>query len=74
VSGPDMVLVGAAGRTTIAEAVQVMVDGTGSSSAVTAQSRDRPAFLIDSGKAQRLFGFAPMDILAAVRQFVVDNA
>jgi nucleoside-diphosphate-sugar epimerase len=74
VSGPDMVLVGAAGRTTIAEAVQVMVDGTGSSSAVTAQSRDRPAFLIDSGKAQRLFGFAPMDILAALRQFVVDNA
>jgi nucleoside-diphosphate-sugar epimerase len=73
-SGPDIVVVGAAGRTTVAEAVQVMVDGTGSGSPVTAQSRDRSAFLIDSGKAQRLFGFAPMDILAALRQFVADNA
>jgi nucleoside-diphosphate-sugar epimerase len=73
-SEPDMVVVGATGRTTIADAVQVMVDGTGSGSPVTARSRDRGAFLIDSGKAQRLFGFAPMDILAALRQFVADNA
>jgi hypothetical protein len=67
------VVVGAAGRTTIAQAVQAMVEATGSRSSVTAQSRDRPAFLIDSGKAGRLFGFAPMEILAALRQFVSDN-
>lgn len=72
--GAEMVVVGAAGRTTIAQAVQAMVDATGSRSPVTAQSRDRPAFLIDSGKAGRLFGFAPMEILAALRQFVSDNA
>jgi UDP-glucose 4-epimerase len=73
-SGAEMVVVGAAGQTTVAQAVQVLVDTTGSRSPVTAQSRDRPAFLIDSGKAQRLYGFAPMEILAALRQFVSDNA
>jgi nucleoside-diphosphate-sugar epimerase len=73
-SGTEMVVVGAAGRTTVAQAVQVLVDATGSRSPVTAQSRDRPAFLIDSGKAQRLYSFAPMEILAALRQFVSDNA
>ena len=61
--GADMMVVGAAGRTTITEAVQLLVETAGSSSPVTAQTRDRGAFLIDSGKAQRLFGFAPMDVL-----------
>jgi UDP-glucose 4-epimerase len=73
-SGAEMVVVGAAGRTTIARAVRALVDATGSRSPVTTQSRDRAAFLIDSGKAQRLYGFAPMEILAALRQFVSDNA
>ena len=73
-SGPDMVIVGAAGRTTVAEAIGVLVEGTGSRAPVTAQPRERPAFLIDSGKAQRLLGFAPLDVLAALRQFVADNA
>jgi nucleoside-diphosphate-sugar epimerase len=72
--GADMVIAGAAGRTTIAEAVRILVESTGSPSRVTAQTRDRGAFLIDSGKAERLFGFAPMDVVAALRQFVQDNA
>ena len=65
-----MVIAGAVGRTTIAEVVRVLAEATGSASPRTAQTRDRAAFLIDSGKAQRLFGFAPMDVLAALRQFV----
>ena len=73
-SGAEMVVLGAAGRTTIAQAVQALVDGTGSQSPLTSQSRERPAFLIDSGKAGRLFGFAPMEILATLRHFVNDNA
>ncbi|MGO9397865.1 MAG: NAD-dependent epimerase/dehydratase family protein [Xanthobacteraceae bacterium] len=73
-SGAEMVVVGSAGRTTITEAVQTLVQSTGSRSPVSAQKHDRRAFLIDSGKAQRLFGFAPMEILAALRQFVSDNA
>jgi nucleoside-diphosphate-sugar epimerase len=72
--GADMVIAGAAGRTTIAEAVHLLVESTGSSSPVTAQTRDRGAFLIDSGKAERLFGFAPMEVVTALRQFVQDNA
>ena len=72
--GADMVVVGAAGRTTTAEAMHLLVDATGSSSPVTAQTGDRGAFLIDSGKAHRLFGFEPMEILEALRQFVRDSA
>jgi nucleoside-diphosphate-sugar epimerase len=73
-SGAEMVVVGAAGRTTVAQAVQALLDATGSRSPVTTHKRDRPAFLINYGKAQRLYGFAPMEILAALRQFVSDNA
>ncbi len=73
-SGADMVLAGADGRTTIAEAVGVLVEETNSRSPVAAQMRDRAAFLIDSGKARRLFGFAPTDVLDALRQFARDNA
>jgi nucleoside-diphosphate-sugar epimerase len=72
-SGANMVIAGAAGRTTIAEAVRVLVETTGSASPVTAQTRDRAAFLIDSGKAARLFGFVSMDVFAALRQFVQDK-
>jgi hypothetical protein len=63
----DMVLVGAAGQTTIADAVHLLVETTGSSSPVTAQTGDRGAFMIDSGKAQRLFDLAPMEVLEALR-------
>jgi nucleoside-diphosphate-sugar epimerase len=73
-TGPDMVIVGAAGRTTVAEAVQALLEGTGSPSTVSTQARDRAAFVIDSSKAGRLFGFAPMEVLAALHQFVRDNA
>jgi nucleoside-diphosphate-sugar epimerase len=73
-SGADMVVAGADGRITIAEAVRVLAESTGSRSPITAQTRDRGAFLIDSSKARRLFGFAPMEVLAALRQFVSDNA
>jgi nucleoside-diphosphate-sugar epimerase len=73
-AGADMVLAGAAGRTTVAQAVGLLVETTGSSSPVTPQTRDRGVFLIDSRKAARLFGFAPMDVDAALRQFVQDSA
>jgi nucleoside-diphosphate-sugar epimerase len=72
--GADMVVVGAAGRTTIADAVRLLVETAGSSSPVTAQKRDRGTFLIDSSKAHRLFDLAPMEVLVALRQFVHDNA
>jgi UDP-glucose 4-epimerase len=73
-TGPDMVIVGAAGRTTVAEAVLALLEDTGSPSTVSTQARDRAAFLIDSSKAGRLFGFTPMEVLAALHQFVRDNA
>lgn len=73
-SGTETVLAGSAGKTTIAHAVHILLDGTGSKSVVTAVERDRPAFLIDVRKAGRLFGFAPMDVETALQEFVIDNA
>lgn len=72
-TGAEMVAAGSAGRTTVGEAVQMIVDATGARSAVTAHQNERSAFLIDSRKATRLFGFVPMEIPAALRQFVCDN-
>jgi UDP-glucose 4-epimerase len=73
-TGADTIVAAAAGHTTIGEVVRLLVEGSGSRSPVSAESRpNRPAFLIDSSRAQRLFGFAPMDILATLRQFIRDN-
>jgi nucleoside-diphosphate-sugar epimerase len=73
-SGRDMVVVGGGRPPPHAQAGRGLVEQTGSGSTVTAQARDRGAFLIDSGKAHRLFEFAPMDVLTALREFVRDNA
>jgi nucleoside-diphosphate-sugar epimerase len=72
-SGAEMVLVGAAGQTTVARALQTIMDAAGAFPLITAHRNDRPAFLVDSTNAARLFGFAPMEILTALRQFVSDN-
>jgi nucleoside-diphosphate-sugar epimerase len=73
-SGAEMVILGCAGQTTIAEAVRTIGDSAGSRSRISARQSDRSAFLIDSSKAQRQFGFAPTEILAALGRFVVDNS
>ncbi len=70
----EMVLAGSAGKTTVARAVAVLRQDTGSKSAVTAVQRDRPGFLLDVSKAVRLFGFAPMNVETALHQFVIDSA
>lgn len=73
-SGAEMVIAGAAGRTTVGEAIRILSDGTGSRSRITSVQRDRQGFLIDSGKAARLFGFEAINVEAALHQFVKDNA
>jgi nucleoside-diphosphate-sugar epimerase len=73
-SGAETVLVGSAGKTTIKRAVDILREGTGSKSVITAMKRDRPGFLLDSSKAAQLFEFTPMNIESALRQFVVDSA
>jgi nucleoside-diphosphate-sugar epimerase len=72
--GAEMIVVGAAGKTTVRDAVRILVERSGSRSQVTVAHSDRGAYLIDSGKAARLFGFVPMEVEAALRQFVDDNA
>jgi nucleoside-diphosphate-sugar epimerase len=73
-AGAELIVVGSTGRTTISEVVELLIEGTQSRSSVTVEKNERPAFLIDSGKAQRLYGFAPMEILTALRLFISDNA
>jgi len=72
-SGSETVLAGSAGRTTIARAVDILREGTGSNSMVTAVKRDRPGFLLDISKAVRLFGFAPRNVETSLHEFVMDN-
>jgi nucleoside-diphosphate-sugar epimerase len=72
-SGAETVLAGSAGKTTIARAVDILSEGTGSNSAIKAVNRNRPGFLLDVSKATRLFGFAPMNVEAALHQFVMDT-
>jgi UDP-glucose 4-epimerase len=72
-SGADIVLAGSAGKTTIAGAVEILRESTGSNSVVTVVSRNRPGFLLDFNKASRLFGFAPMNVETALHEFVTDN-
>ncbi len=61
-------------RSRIADAVDILVAGTQSRSAVSSTPSARHAFLIDTGKARRLFGFAPMPVADALRRFVADHA
>jgi nucleoside-diphosphate-sugar epimerase len=69
----EMIVVGSAGQTTIARAVSLLVDGTKSQSRVSVVHPNRAAFLIDSAKAVRQFGYAPMDVQTALLQFIDDN-
>jgi nucleoside-diphosphate-sugar epimerase len=73
-AGPEMVLAASAGSVRIAEAVNILVAGTRSRSAVSSAASPRHAFVIDTGKARRLYGFAPMPVAEALRRFVADNA
>ena len=50
-SGAETVLAGSAGKTTIAGAVEILRESTGSKSVVKVVSRDRPGFLLDFNKA-----------------------
>ena len=72
-SGSEMIVVGSAGETTIAGAVSLLVQATSSRSRVSVVTPKRPAFLIDSSKAGRQFGYAPMNVENALRQFVDDD-
>ncbi len=72
-SGAETVLAGSAGKTTIARAVHILREGTGSKSVVKVVERDRRGFLLDVNKAARLFGFAPMNVETALHEFVTDN-
>jgi UDP-glucose 4-epimerase len=72
-SGSEMIVVGSAGETTIAGAVSLLVQATSSRSRVSVVTPKRAAFLIDSSKAGRQFGYAPMNVENALRQFVDDD-
>jgi nucleoside-diphosphate-sugar epimerase len=73
-AGHEMVLAASAGSIRIAEAVDILVAATKSRSAVSSTTSARRAFLIDTTKAQRLFGFAPMPVAQALRRFAGDDA
>lgn len=71
--GHDMIVLGADGQTRLARVVEMLVAGTGSASRITVVERSRQAFLIDSSKARRRYGYAPMPIEPMIERFIADN-
>ena len=72
-SGSKMIVVGSAGRTTIERVVGLLAEATKTRSRISVVQARRVAFLVDSSKAVREFGYAPMDVEDSLRQFVEDN-
>jgi nucleoside-diphosphate-sugar epimerase len=72
-SGHHTVTVGAKGRVSVREAVQIIIDTIGSRSSVRVSDAPRPGFTISSAAAERL-GYTPMEMETMLRQFARENA
>ncbi len=72
-TGHDSVTVGAAGMTTVRKAVDIVIRGVGSQSRIEVRPPRQPFFTISSERAQRVYGYTPMEIEALLRRFVAEN-
>ncbi len=71
--GHDMVVLGASGRITVGEVVEIVRRESGSTSAVTSRREPRGAFVIDWSKAARTYGFMPMTVRETLRRLGRDD-
>ncbi len=67
--GADMIVLGADGKMTIRDTVVALKESCGSSSPVEAVAARQNWFLIDSGRARRRYGYAPMNVADMIRRF-----
>jgi nucleoside-diphosphate-sugar epimerase len=72
--GHDAVTIGAAGQTTVGEAVRILVDAFGGRSKIVVRQAPKPSFLVSSARASERYGYRPMEIGAMLRRFAQENA
>jgi nucleoside-diphosphate-sugar epimerase len=71
-TGHRAVTVGAADKTSIRQAVRIIVDTLGSRSAIRIHDEARPSFIISNERAQQ-YGYRPMGIESMLAQFASEN-
>lgn len=72
--GADAVTIGAAGMTTVRDAVAALISAYGSSSKISVAAGAKPSFTISNRKACDLFGYAPLEIGAMLRRFAAETS
>lgn len=70
----DVLILGAAGQMTAADAVRLVVDAFGGRSRVRYEAAPKPSFLISSARARAQYGYNPMEISDMLRRFSMENA
>lgn len=71
--GFDSITVGAAGQTTVREAVQLITDAFGGRSHIQTNPAPKRSFLISSTRARERYSYRPMEILAMLQRFSFEN-
>lgn len=72
--GHDVVTIGAAGRTTVGEAVRLLVDAFGGTSRIRVEVVPKRSFLISSARACECYGYRPMEITKMLKRFATENS
>jgi nucleoside-diphosphate-sugar epimerase len=71
--GFDIVTLGAAGQTTVRQAVQTLIDAFGATSRIVVRTGTKPSFVISSSHACDRYGYRPMEISSMLRRFAAEN-
>ena len=71
--GFDAVTIGAAGHTTVRNAVKMIVAAFGDRSTIREEHLSRQSFSVSSARATSLYGYDPMEIEAMLRRFAAEN-
>ena len=72
--GFDAVTIGAAGQTTVGEAVRLLVSAFGGRSRVRNEPAPKRSYLISSARACDRYGYHPMEITEMLRRFAAENS
>jgi len=71
--GSEVVNIGALGKISVLEAIQIIINGFGGRSEIAFKLSTKSSFTISSEKAVKEFRYKPMEIGAMLRRFVKDN-
>jgi UDP-glucose 4-epimerase len=72
-TGADIVTLGAAGQASIREVVQSLCDSFGGQSRLRIETATKPGFVVSSDRANKFYGYGPMDIAEMLMRFAAEN-